>query len=99
MSLRAAACWFVGFAIGAVLGVLGIVVTRMNEKHFGAMYSAYRYEWLAIPSLPGQLAAESGVDWQFGEWWFHRYEILLWNVILWGMTGLAAVVAWNYRAR
>ena len=96
MSLRAVASSFSGFAIGAVLGVLGIVVTRLNEQHFGAMYSKYRYEWLAIPSLPGMLIAE-GHDWQFGEWWFHRYEILVWNVMLWGMAWLAAVLVWNFR--
>ncbi len=88
-----------GFGLGAVIGVLGIVVTRLNELHFGAMYSRYRWDWLAIPSLPGELVAEwrQGYDWQFGEWWPQRYEIVGWNVLLWGMAWLAVAIFWKLR--
>lgn len=99
MSLRGIAWSFVGFVVGGVVGVLGVIVTRLNEQTFGTMYSRYRGEWLAIPSLPGELIAEwrQGYDWQFGEWWFHRYEVVAWNAFLWGMAWLAAVVFWKLR--
>ena len=75
-----------GFTFGAAFGGLGVTVNRLNEQQFGAMYSNHRWEWLAIPSLPGELLAEwrLGYDWRFGEWWLQRYEIIGWNALFWG---------------
>ncbi len=99
MSVRGTVSCLVGFLLGAAFGGLGIVVTRLNEQHFGALYSRYRWEWLAIPSLPGEIVAEwrQGYDWRFGEWWFHRYEIVGWNAVLWGAAWLAVAVFWKLR--
>jgi hypothetical protein len=94
VSPRGIASSFIGFVVGGVVGVLGVIVTRLNEQTFGAMHSRYRGEWLAIPALPGELIAEwrFGSDWQFGEWWPQRYEIIGWNALLWGIAWLVVAV-------
>lgn len=89
--------FFWGAVFGVVVGVLGNTIIRWNELRFGARYARYEWEWLAVPSELAQalLSSSSADDLQFGEWWSHRYLIVIWNAVVWGIVWLAGRVLWR----
>ena len=77
---------FVGIAVGALSAVIGLAIEHWNVTEHGASYSAYRYETLALPALPGMMIAENrfGADFHLGEIQFHRASVIGWNASLYG---------------
>ena len=65
------------FLLGYSSGVIGTRVEHHNESKFGASYTRFRGEWLALPAFPGFMIAElrSGFHWQVDEAWRFRFPI------------------------
>lgn len=87
---RLALAAIMGLLAGAILGWFGALVLHYNEEKFGVAYSSYRFEWLAVPSLPGHIISQIVYDhdWQVGEAWSHRISIVGWNSVVYGAAGL-----------
>jgi hypothetical protein len=84
----------VGASFGFFAGCLGTFIEHRNEVRFGASYSSFEYQWLALLlSLPGTVAAHITYthDWRVDEAWHFRHVIWAWNTLFWG--ALASVVA------
>lgn len=79
---------------GASFGYLGAIIDHYNHTWFGTSYSQWRLEWLALPSLPGQLIAElrTGYDWRADELWSHRYAVTISNALFWCLVVLFLIM-------
>lgn len=79
---------------GAGTGYLGAIIDHHNHAWFGTSYSQWRLEWLALPSLPGQLIAElrTGYDWRADEMWSHRHAVIISNALFWCLITLFFMV-------
>jgi hypothetical protein len=81
----------VGWCLGTVTGLVGVWTMNYNEQEFGAAYSQYRFEWVALWSLPGLiLSSYSGndPDFQLGELYEHRVGIILLNSAFYAVTAV-----------
>ena len=88
-------------ATGALLSVLGLAICDHNVGGHGASYSAYQYEWLALPAAPGMIVAEAreGSDFRLGEIQYHRASAIGWNMLIYGAAGFVALFARQFFIR
>ena len=88
-----------GAIFGVIVGFLGNAIMRQNELRYGAMYSKYEWEVIAVPSwLAQSILPSDGGNMQFGEWWSHRYLIVIWNGVFWGIMWVAIRMLWRLTA-
>lgn len=81
--------------LGLALGWLGVTIEIHNVSRYGAAYSQYTADFLAIPALPGMCMVEHrlGYDLQLGEIASYRWHAVGWN----GLCYAAAVgVVWGF---
>lgn len=87
--------YFIAALIGLILGYAGGLIStnvyHYNESRFGSSYGNFRFEWLALPGLPGSLITQlrADYDWQVDEAWLFRHQIRAWNAFFW--SGIAVV--------
>ena len=84
-----------GIAFGLITGILGVCIEHYNEGSFGAEYSLFVYDYLAIPSVPGGLISwiqHGSYDWCIDEGWDFRYWTVFWNTVFWSVVFAAAYI-------
>jgi hypothetical protein len=83
----------VAFAAGALFGVgmgwLDAWCTRCDDEGHAPWYEVF-----AIAGLPGDMIVNQivldGADWQGGEAWEFRRQIMTWNGLVWAAPATAA---------
>ena len=81
-----------GAFVGGVLGWVGVSIDHYNESTFGGSYSQYRWDFAALPALPGMILVNwrLGYDWRIDEMWSFKWEIVWANALFWGL--LTAII-------
>jgi len=85
VTLLKASC--IGALAGIVTAIAGLKIIEWNVARYGAEYSSYQFEFLAVGALPGMLIAENrwGSDFQLGEVLHHTSAVMRWNAFFYSM--------------
>ena len=91
-----------GALVGIVTAIAGLKIEEWNVAQYGAEYSSYQFEFLAVGALPGMLIAEnrSGGDFQLGETSNHTSAVKGWNAVVFSLLGAGATcIFWMRSAK
>jgi hypothetical protein len=100
VTLLKASC--IGALAGIVTAIAGLKIIEWNVARYGAEYSSYQFEFLAVGALPGMLIAENrwGSDFQLGEVLHHTSAVMRWNAVVFSLLGAGVTcIFWKPSAK